>query len=121
MSEPRPGSRKAQVFHKLKEAGAEVAVELGLTLGLAPGTVRSWVHTWSKSEGTPTIKGTILSKDRVAKPIRRKMIKVKWSERQAILIEKGPQVSEVKWLDGGFNQCIPNDQLLFEDVETGAQ
>ena len=43
-------------------------------------------------------------------------MRVKWSKREATLLERGPQISYVKWKDTGTEQAIPNDQLEFPDV-----
>jgi hypothetical protein len=41
-------------------------------------------------------------------------VKIKWAKkRPAKVVAKGPEVSEIKWLDTGQVQAIPNDQLDF--------
>ena len=40
-------------------------------------------------------------------------VRVKWTDRKAILLERGPNVSLIKWKEAGTEQAIPNDQLEF--------
>ena len=41
-------------------------------------------------------------------------VRVKWATgRPAKVMHRGGQVSEIKWLDTGIVQAIPNDQLDF--------
>ena len=40
-------------------------------------------------------------------------MRVKWSKREVILLERGPQITLIKWKEAGTEQAIPNDQLEF--------
>lgn len=40
-----------------------------------------------------------------------KFCKITWTKRPACVIEAGPQVSVIEWLDSGMNQALANDQI----------
>ena len=40
-------------------------------------------------------------------------IKIRWTKRPVKLIAKGEQCSEIKWLDSGSTQALPNEQINF--------
>ena len=50
----------------------------------------------------------VIMKRRVRKPA---LFKVVWTNRPVKLVQQGKQCSEVKWLDTGSYQAIPNAEL----------
>lgn len=107
---PRPGSRKASVFEKYFAEGAEAAIAIGVGLGLAANTVKSWINTWIKgnangdSPAAPeTKKGRMVTKSTVTVTYD--------PEREAYLVDEGPEVSEIRWADTGQYQFISNTHL----------
>jgi hypothetical protein len=49
----------------------------------------------------------------VQKVSRKGDVKVRWSKRPAKILAKGAECTEIKWLDTGSTQTLPNDQLIF--------
>src|SRR4051812_39580442 len=103
---PRQGSRKATVYRAFISDGLDAAIAIGVSAGLKIGTIRSWAGGWSKTTTAPDDEAPAQ-----VKPPKAGNIKVKWTERPARLLARGEQVSEIKWLDTGTTQNIPNDQL----------
>ncbi len=46
---------------------------------------------------------------------KKSAVTVRWSARTASLVEKGPEVSVVRWDHNKVEQAISNDQLDFGD------
>jgi hypothetical protein len=69
--------------------------------------VKSWINTWSKDTDSPAAPA---SKRRM---LTKPTIKISYdSEREAYLIDEGPEVSEIRWADTGQHQFMPNKYLV---------
>jgi hypothetical protein len=106
---PRPGSRKATVYTKYCTEGYDAAVNCGFELKLAANTVKSWINVWSKANGkdapAPPAK-------KLGRMVSKSAVTVKWwPEREAYLIEKGPEQSEIRWADTGVYACVSTSDL----------
>jgi hypothetical protein len=115
MTRYKPGSRIATVYAAFESGGEAAALAAGQPLGLAAGTLRSWIRVWGReaSGEAPAKAGSRAPGELKAGTIAPKgNIKVVWTARPARLIEEGPQQSEIKWLDTGSTQCLPNDQWI---------
>ena len=112
----RLGSRVGTAHQIFDEKGPEAMSEWCLANGLAANTVKLWVSVWGKGTGqklSSAAKVAIAEGVSIIAP--KGNVKVKWSKRPARLVERGEQCSEIKWLDTGTNQALPNDQLLFKN------
>lgn len=118
MTRYKTGSRIARVYAAFLEGGEVAALATGQPLGLAAGTLRSWIRTWSReTSGEAPAKPAKVPRE-TAKPDAsarhpKANIKVEWTSRPARLIEEGPQQSEIKWLDTGSTQCLPNGEWAY--------
>ena len=41
-------------------------------------------------------------------------VRVNWSKKEVVLLERGEKISMIRWKDAGTEQAIPNDQLGFD-------
>lgn len=87
MARPRQGSRKSKVYDYLRMHGPEETISFGVSLGLAEGTVCSWIGGW-KNEPQKTRVGV------------KRVVAKYWPGRFGIVVDEGPEVSEVRWDDG---------------------
>ncbi len=107
----KAGSRKEHCHKVFDERGPDTALEWGVSNGLAAGTIKSWCVSWGKGVSATAR----VALENGASITRTKgNIKVIWTKRPARLVARGEQQSEIKWLDTGTWQCIPNDQLKFQ-------
>jgi hypothetical protein len=117
------GSRVQAVWEKFEEAGADDAIAAGVSLHVSLGTLKGWVRGWSRETGAPVSSFSTRDAARpaAAAPAPRPMVTkptvvVKFDhERVAYLIEKGPEVSRIRWGDTRDDRFYPNEVLEFGD------
>lgn len=127
----KPGSRVQRVWEVYEKDGAEAATKFGATLALAPTTLKSWCRMWAKGQTrtseasgggakreprevlTPEQK--LEKKNQLIAFGRRRVHCTWWPERHGTLIKEGPEVSEIRWDEGGRHDFIPNSE--WKDIE----
>jgi hypothetical protein len=119
------GSRLQSVWEKYESEGSEAAIAHGLSVDVSLGTLKQWTRMWEKGNVRPGVpfpetNGAALSPTSTrAAPLPRPMVTkptvvVKWNrDRVAFLIEKGPEVSIVRWGDTREDRAFGNEQLEF--------
>ena len=56
--------------------------------------------------------------ERMSRAQSRPRVRVRWDpEREAHLIQRGPEVSEIKWVDTEKHQYIINEHFIVEERE----
>jgi hypothetical protein len=104
MQAPRPGSRKAVVFHAFKDGGLKQAEHVGTEMGLKTGTIRSWVGGWSKQEaaGPNTPRRSNAHKAYLKFDPEREPIEI---------LAEGDEQTEIRWSDG-TRGCVSNRHIV---------
>jgi hypothetical protein len=97
----RPDSPKGQVYAQFINNGEREAIAFAKTIGIGEGKVTHWIGQWSSSGKTQT-----------------KVNRVRMGSLVGVVIESGPEVSEVRW-DNGLTQNCVNTWLEDADADAG--
>lgn len=103
MQSPRPGSRKAAVFHAFKDGGLKQAEKVGAEQGLKAGTVRSWVGGWSKQEAA--------GPNTPRRSTHKAYLKFDPEKEPIEIIAEGDEQTEIRWSDG-TRGCFANRHIV---------